>query len=176
MNLERERAGLSRFANPRNAAAGSIRMLEPGIVAERHLDYFCYMLLVNGRTPLAEQRQVLETLAELGFKVNRHWKHCRDIDEALEFCRAWEGKRESLPYEIDGIVIKVNSVALQEELGATAKAPRWAIAYKYAARQAVTRRPGRRLASRAHRHADPGGASRTGGARRRHRQPRNAAQ
>ena len=139
LNLEREQAGMARFANPRNAAAGSIRMLEPGIVAERHLDYCCYMLLVNGRTPLGEQRQVLETLAGLGFKVNGHWKHCRNIDEALDFCRGWEDKRQSLPFEIDGIVIKVNSVALQEKLGATAKAPRWAVAYKYAARQAVTR-------------------------------------
>ena len=138
LNRERERTGLAKFANPRNAAAGSIRMLEPSIVAERRLDYFCYMLLVNGRAPFVEQRQVLEALIALGFRVNRHWKHCAAIKDALDFCREWEGQRESLPYEIDGIVIKVNSLALQARLGATAKAPRWAVAYKYAARQAVT--------------------------------------
>ena len=139
LNEERERSGLPRFANPRNAAAGSIRILEPSIVAERHLDYFVYLLLDKGRVPLAEQLQVLEALSALGFKVNPYWKHCRDIEGALEFCHTWEEKRDSLPYEIDGIVIKVNSIALQEELGATAKAPRWAVAYKYAARQAITR-------------------------------------
>ncbi len=139
LNEERERDGAARFANPRNAAAGSIRMLEPSIVANRHLDYFSYLLLSGGRTALADQWSVLETLAVLGFKVNPHRKHCKDIDEAIAFCGGWENKRDSLPFEIDGIVIKVNSIALQEELGATAKAPRWAIAYKYAARQAVTR-------------------------------------
>ncbi|MBI4442530.1 MAG: NAD-dependent DNA ligase LigA [Acidobacteria bacterium] len=138
LNEERESAGLARFANPRNAAAGSIRMLEPGVVAERHLDYYAYWLLVQGRVALAEQRRILEVLSALQFKVNPHWKHCRDVDEVLEFCREWETKRESLPYEIDGIVIKVNSVALQQELGSTAKAPRWAVAFKYAARHAVT--------------------------------------
>ncbi|HWP84405.1 MAG TPA: NAD-dependent DNA ligase LigA [Terriglobia bacterium] len=139
LNAERERAGLPPFANPRNAAAGSIRMLEPAVVAERHLDYFCYALLVDGRVPLDSQKEVLETLAKLGFKVNPNWKHCRGLEEALEYCRHWESRREKLPYEIDGIVIKVNSVALQQELGSTAKAPRWAVAYKYAAKQAVTR-------------------------------------
>ncbi|MBI3934032.1 MAG: NAD-dependent DNA ligase LigA, partial [Acidobacteria bacterium] len=138
LNQERERTGLSQFANPRNAAAGTIRMLEPSIVAERHLDFFCYVLFVNRQTPLATQRQTLETLAQLGFKVNPNWKHCRDLDEALEYCRQWESQRDALPYEIDGIVIKVNSIALQQELGSTAKAPRWAIAYKYAAQQTAT--------------------------------------
>ena len=138
INAERERQDLPKFANPRNVAAGSIRMLEPSVVAERHLDCFCYGLLVKAHAPLGEHRRVLEALVALGFKVNPNWKHCRDIDEALEFCREWEQKRESLPYEIDGVVIKVNSIALQAELGATAKVPRWAVAYKYAARQAVT--------------------------------------
>ena len=138
LNREREQQGLSQFANPRNAAAGSIRMLEPSIVAGRRLDYYAYALLANGRVPLAEHRQVLEMLAALGFKVNRNWRHCRDIEEAIAFCHEWESKRETLPHEIDGVVLKVNPVALQEELGATAKAPRWAIAYKFAARQAAT--------------------------------------
>ncbi|OFV94977.1 MAG: DNA ligase (NAD(+)) LigA [Acidobacteria bacterium RIFCSPLOWO2_02_FULL_61_28] len=138
LNQEREEAGQPKFANPRNAAAGSIRMLEPSVVAERRLDYYAYALLANGRVPFPEHRRVLETLAALGFKVNPNWRSCRDIEEALEFCREWESKRDALPFEIDGVVIKVNSVALQEELGATAKAPRWAVAYKYAARQAMT--------------------------------------
>ena len=138
LNREREQQGLSQFANPRNAAAGSIRMLEPSIVAGRRLDYYAYALLANGRVPLAEHRQVLEMLADLGFKVNRNWRHCRDIEEAIAFCHEWESKRETLPHEIDGVVLKVNPVALQEELGATAKAPRWAVAYKFAARQAAT--------------------------------------
>ncbi|MGH9786362.1 MAG: NAD-dependent DNA ligase LigA, partial [Terriglobia bacterium] len=138
LNQEREESGQSKFANPRNAAAGSIRMLEPGIVAGRRLDYYPYALLANGRVPVAEHRKVLATLAALGFKVNPHWRHCRDVEEALAYCSEWESRREALPHEIDGVVIKVNSIALQEELGATAKAPRWAIAYKYAARQATT--------------------------------------
>ena len=96
-------------------------------------------MLANGRVPVAEHSRVLETLAALGFKVNRNWQHCRDIEEALAFCREWESKRHNLPHAIDGVVIKVNSIALQEELGATAKAPRWAVAYKYAARQAATK-------------------------------------
>ena len=139
LNAERERAGLSQFANPRNAAAGSIRMLEPSVVAERHLDYFCYGLLVGRQVPVDSQQKILESLTALGFKVNPNWKHCRDLDEALAYCSEWESKRDGLPYEIDGVVIKVNSIALQQELGSTAKAPRWAIAYKYAAKQAVTR-------------------------------------
>jgi len=139
LNADREQKGLVKFANPRNAAAGSIRMLEPSIVAGRRLDYYTYGLLAGTRVPVPEHRRVLETLSGLGFKVNPNWRHCRDIGEALAFCHEWESKREALPHEIDGIVVKVNSVALQEELGATAKAPRWAIAYKYAARQATTR-------------------------------------
>ena len=139
LNEDRERAGLSRFANPRNAAAGSIRMLEPSIVAERRLDYFTYLLLANGRVPLAEHSRILEALTALGFKVNPNWRRCPSIDDAMNFCREWEAQRDSLPYEIDGVVIKVNSIAWQQELGSTAKSPRWAVAYKYAARQAVTR-------------------------------------
>ena len=138
LNANREAQGLSRFANPRNAAAGSVRVLDPGITAGRRLDFFAYALLRGGRTPLPAHRQVLETLDALGFKVNRHWRHCRDTHEALEFCQEWEEKREKLPHEIDGVVVKVNAVALHEELGSTAKAPRWACAYKYAARAAFS--------------------------------------
>lgn len=138
INREREAAGQPRFANPRNAAAGSIRMLEPSVVAERHLDYFAYILMTEGRLPLGTQWEVLEALVALGFKVNPNRQLCAGIDEALKFIAAWETKRASLAYEIDGIVIKVNSLALQRELGSTARAPRWATAYKFPAQQATT--------------------------------------
>ena len=134
LNAEREAQGLSRFANPRNAAAGSVRVLDPGVTGGRRLDFFAYSLLRDGRTPMAEHRQVLKTLNTLGFKVDRHWRNCRDIHQVLEFCEEWEQEREKLPYETDGVVVKVNAMALHEELGSTAKAPRWACAYKYAAR------------------------------------------
>jgi len=139
LNEEREAKDLPKFANPRNAAAGSVRVLDPGITAGRRLDFFAYALLRDGRTPLPEHWQVLETLSALGFKVNPHRRRCAGIDEALRFIEEWEQQRESLDYETDGVVVKVNSVALHEELGATAKAPRWAIAYKYAARGAETK-------------------------------------
>jgi DNA ligase (NAD+) len=139
VNSERELAGQSRFANPRNAAAGSIRMLEPKAVAERNLDYFSYNMMIKGRQPSATQWEVLETLAKLGFKVNPERRLCRNIDDAIAYIGGWESKRSTLPYEIDGIVIKVNSIRLQQELGSTARAPRWATAYKFAAQQAVTR-------------------------------------
>ena len=138
MNEERERRNLSRFANPRNAAAGTIRMLEPNIVAERRLDFYAYFLLVDGRYYSEKHSQALESLEQAGFKVNRHHAIAHNFDELLEFIGKGEQLREKLPYEIDGIVIKVNSTRLQERLGFTGKAPRWAIAYKYAARSGVT--------------------------------------
>jgi len=138
LNLEREKQGLPRFANPRNAAAGSIRVLEPWITASRRLDYWAYFLLVNGQPYYPSHWQSLEALASMGFKVNPHRRFCRDASEVLEFWREWSERRESLPYDIDGIVVKVDSVAQQQRLGWTAKAPRWAIAFKYAARQAET--------------------------------------
>jgi len=138
MNEERERQNLSKFANPRNAAAGTIRMLEPNIVAERRLDFYAYFLLVDGRYYSEKHSEALESLKQAGFKVNRYHAIARNFDELLEFIGKGEQLREKLPYEIDGIVIKVNSTRLQERLGFTGKAPRWAIAYKYAARSGVT--------------------------------------
>jgi DNA ligase (NAD+) len=138
LNAEREDRGLSRFANPRNAAAGSLRVLEPQITASRRLDYYTYFLIVAGRPALPSQWETLEELARLGFKVNENRKLCGDIGEVLAFCAEWEASRDALPYEIDGVVVKVDSLAQQRQLGFTAKAPRWAIAYKYPARQAVT--------------------------------------
>jgi DNA ligase (NAD+) len=138
MNEERERQGLARFANPRNAGAGAVRVLDPSITALRRLDFYAYFLLVNGRVYGKEQWEDLEALSAAGFKVNPHRRLVKNIDEVWEFIRGWEEKRESLPYEIDGIVVKVNRLALWNELGFTGKAPRWAIAYKYAARAGVT--------------------------------------
>jgi len=139
LNTEREDSGLVRFANPRNAAAGSLRVLDPGITASRRLDFYAYFLLDEaGRTILDSHWESLEWLSHQGFKVNPKRRICDNVDEALAFCREWEAKRESLPYEIDGVVLKVDSVAQQRRLGFTAKAPRWAIAFKYAARQVET--------------------------------------
>jgi DNA ligase (NAD+) len=137
-NAQREAAGEPRFANPRNAAAGSMRQLDSRIVAQRKLDMFLYYLLVDSREPLREHWQNLEALHKLGFKVNPHRRLCKSFDELMAYIQEWESKRDSLEYEIDGVVVKVNDIRLWEELGATAKSPRWAIAYKYAARQATT--------------------------------------
>jgi DNA ligase (NAD+) len=139
MNEERESKGLSLFANPRNATAGTVRQLESRVTAERRLDYFSYMLLVNGRTHFDRHWKTLDALDAAGFKVNQARKLVHSMDEVWAFIQEWEGKRESLPYEIDGIVVKVDRIALQDELGFTGKAPRWAIAYKYAARAGITK-------------------------------------
>jgi len=139
MNAQREAAGEPKFANPRNAAAGTMRQLDPRIVAERKLDMFVYYLQVKGTEPLAEHVQALRTLVALGFKVNPNWQLCRTIDDLRAYIQQWETKRDGLGYEIDGIVIKVNNTRLWQELGTTAKSPRWAVAYKYPARQATTR-------------------------------------
>jgi DNA ligase (NAD+) len=138
MNQEREEKGLSLFANPRNATAGTVRQLEPSIVAQRRLDYFAYLLLKDGRTFFDRHWESLDALDAAGFKVNASRKLARNFDEVWTFIEQEETKREKLPYEIDGIVVKVDRTALQEELGYTGKAPRWAIAYKYAARAGIT--------------------------------------
>jgi len=138
LNAERDERGLSRFANPRNAAAGSLRVLEPQITASRRLDYYTYFLMAEGRPAFDSHWRSLEEMARMGFKVNNHRKLCEGVEEVLAFCAEWEGRRDGLPYEIDGVVVKVDSIGQQRQLGFTAKAPRWAIAYKYPARQAVT--------------------------------------
>jgi len=138
LNEEQEKDGLKRFANPRNAAAGALRALDPGITAARRLDYFAYFLLENGKPAMPSHWESLERLAAAGFKVNSHRRKCKALDELLEFIRGWEGKRDSLPYETDGVVAKIDSIPQQERLGWTAKAPRWAIAFKYPPRQAAT--------------------------------------
>jgi len=138
-NAEREEAGEPRFANPRNAAAGAIRQLDSRLVAKRKLDMFAYDLLVNGRKPFPTHWESLDWLEKAGFRVNPHRKLCTTIDEVIDFANEKEALRDDLGYEIDGLVVKVNSAALQDEFGATSKAPRWAIAYKYPARQASTK-------------------------------------
>ena len=142
MNEEREKHGLSVFANPRNATAGTVRQLEPSITAQRRLDFFAYILIANspggGARPTSPQWDALNALEASGFKVNPRRALASNFDEVWRFIGEWEEKRESLPYEIDGVVIKVNDVALQRQLGFTGKAPRWAIAYKYAARGGTT--------------------------------------
>jgi len=138
LNEQQEEEGGKRFANPRNAAAGAVRMLDPSITASRRLDFFAYYLLADGRVPKKRHSEVLEALAELHFKASEDWELCHSLEEAEKYIQRWESKREKLAYEIDGIVIKVNEIALQNEVGYTARAPRWAIAYKYPAHQETT--------------------------------------
>ena len=138
LNEEREQQGLTKAANPRNAAAGSIRMLDPKIVARRRMDYFAYFLLRDGNSFLPSHHESLNMLEKAGFKVNPHRIRTNDLDAILEFINKMEAQREKLPYEIDGIVVKVDSTQQWRQLGFTGKAPRWAIAYKYAARSGVT--------------------------------------
>ena len=139
VNEERERKGLPTFANPRNFTAGTVRQLDANVTAERRMDFFPYILLDNGRTYFDRHSETLDALDAAGFKVNQNRKLVHGIDEAWAFILQWEAKRDSLPYEIDGIVIKVDRTSLQDELGFTGKAPRWAIAYKYAARAGITK-------------------------------------
>jgi DNA ligase (NAD+) len=138
MNEDREKQSLARFANPRNAAAGAVRTLDANVTAARRLDFFSYFLLVDGRPLHDQQSENLKSLSAAGFKVNPKWRAVKNVDEMVAFIGEWEQKRDSLPYEIDGIVIKVNSIGLQRKLGFTGKAPRWAIAYKYPARAGTT--------------------------------------
>ncbi len=138
LNSERLRLGQPTFTNPRSAAAGSLRVLDHKITASRRLDYFVYMLLSDGKPIRPRHWETLDALAQLGFKVNPHRAKLHGIEEVLDFYRHWQEKRGSLPYEIDGLVLKVDDTAQQLSLGSTARAPRWAIAYKFAAEQAET--------------------------------------
>ncbi len=135
LNEQREQAGEPRFANPRNAAAGSLRQLDPGVVARRPLDFYAYW--THPTTPL--QSENLKWITRLGLKVNPHRKLCHSLQEVIDFYQQWEKHRDDLDYEIDGVVVKVNSVEVQAKLGSTSKSPRWAIAVKFPARQATTR-------------------------------------
>ncbi len=138
LNRAQEQNGGKVFANARNAAAGAVRMLDSSITAQRRLDFFAYYLLTEGRAAFPRHSESLEALQALHFRASSDWKLCDGIDEVIAYCEAWDSKREKLPYAIDGVVVKVNSVGIQNELGFTSKSPRWAIAYKYAARQETT--------------------------------------
>lgn len=138
LNKERKEKGEQLFANPRNAAAGSLRQLDPRIAAKRHLDMFAYGYGVWQIPEVGTHSGRLEKLQKLGFKINPHWEICRSIDEVIAFVKKWTEQRSSLPYDIDGIVVKVNDIKQQEQLGFTARTPRWAIAYKFPAQEAVT--------------------------------------
>jgi DNA ligase (NAD+) len=138
LNQQQERAGGKIFMNPRSAAAGAVRVLDPAITASRRLDFFAYYLLVDGKVPFAKHSESLQALKQLHFRASDDWKLCAGIEAVIAYCEDWDAKREKLAYEIDGVVIKVNSIPIQNELGYTSKAPRWAIAYKYPARQETT--------------------------------------
>jgi DNA ligase (NAD+) len=140
MNEEREAEGLSPAVNPRNAAAGTIRTLEPNIVARRRLDFYAYFALTEaGDNLFDEQSDALNALAAAGFRVNPHREAIKDIDRVMAFVNRAEEKRADLGYEIDGVVIKIDSAEVQRRLGYTGKAPRWAVAYKFTARAGITK-------------------------------------
>ena len=138
LNKSQEESGGKIFANARNAAAGAVRMLDSSITAQRRLDFFAYYLLEEGKPAFAKHSESLQALKQLRFRASDDWKLCEGVDEVVKYCEAWDSKREKLPYAIDGVVVKVNSVGIQNELGFTSKSPRWAIAYKYPARQETT--------------------------------------
>ncbi len=137
MNEQRIEAGEQPFANPRNAASGSIKLLNSNVVAQRPLDCFLYNLFCK-KLPANTHSQIMEMAKSWGFKTSAHQSLCKDSTEIMKFINHWDKERHKLPYDIDGIVIKVNNIAQQEELGYTAKSPRWAISYKFKAEQACT--------------------------------------
>src|SRR3989441_236916 len=138
LNRSQEQNGGKVFANARNAAAGAVRMVDSSITARRRLDFFAYYLLTDGRAAFPKHSESLLALEALRFRASRDWKLCNGIDDVISYCEGWDTKREKLDYEIDGVVVKVNSIGIQNELGFTSKAPRWAIAFKYPARQETT--------------------------------------
>ncbi len=138
LNESQEATGGKRFANARNAAAGAVRMLDPTITASRKLDFFAYYLLVDGKPPKKRHSESLEALGELRFKTSDDWEQCKGIEQVEKYITRWDTRRDKLPFEIDGIVVKVDEIGLQNEMGFTSKAPRWAIAYKYKAHQETT--------------------------------------
>lgn len=138
MNRERERAEEKLFVNPRNAAAGTLKLQDPRIVAQRPLNFFAYWLDCE-TIELKSHHENLNTLQDIGFPVNEHSRVCKDVAEVVKYWKQWESQREDLPYDIDGVVVKVDSIRQQEILGNIAKSPRWATAFKFSARQAETK-------------------------------------
>ncbi|HTY45317.1 MAG TPA: NAD-dependent DNA ligase LigA [Patescibacteria group bacterium] len=138
LNGQRRRQDLELFANPRNAASGSLKLLDTNLVAKRRLNFFAHSLGEYKGVSLPTHWEYLERLRAWGVRTNPESKLCKDLDEVLSYCQAWQGQREELTYQIDGIVVKVNSIAQQKKLGFTLKSPRWAAAYKFPAHQATT--------------------------------------
>ena len=138
MNEERQLAGEKTFVNPRNSAAGTLKLQDPKLVAQRPLNFVAYFLR-TGDIELTGQHENLQRLHNLGFPTSEHTTICQSIDEVIEYWKEWERNRDELPFDIDGVVVKVNSLQQQERLGAVAKSPRWAVAFKFASRQAETR-------------------------------------
>ena len=138
LNRSQEQNGGKVFANARNAAAGAVRMLDSSITAQRRLDFFAYYLMTEGKAAFPKHSESLLALKQLRFRASDDWKLCEGIEGVIAYCESWDSRREKLPYAIDGVVVKVNSVGIQNELGFTSKSPRWAIAYKYPARQETT--------------------------------------
>jgi DNA ligase (NAD+) len=139
LNRQREESGQQPFANPRNAAAGSLRQLDPHVTASRNLDLICYEIGYMEGREFTTHKEVLEQIASWGFHVSEHWRPAADAAEIVDFCQEWITKREELAYEVDGAVVKVNRLDLRDRLGATSKAPRWAVAYKFPAEEKTTR-------------------------------------
>lgn len=138
LNRERENLGEVLFANPRNAASGSLKLLDTSMVAKRRLNFFAHSLGAYEGIDIGSQWEFLKRLRDWGLPTIPHAKLCKDLEEAIKYCKFWQERRESLSYEIDGIVIKINSLPQQKKLGFTLKSPRWAAAYKFPARQATT--------------------------------------
>jgi DNA ligase (NAD+) len=139
LNQRREEAGEPQFANPRNAAAGSLKLLDPHTTAKRPLSLFAYSFGYYEANRFTDHIECLEAIEKFGLPVNRHYKLCKNIDEAVSYCNSWESKRDELDYQVDGMVIKVNSLELHDKLGSTSKAPRWLMSYKYRPEEAITK-------------------------------------
>lgn len=139
LNADQLAAGLPLYANPRNTAAGTVRQLDPEVAASRNLEMFFYQLDQNNAEIIVDsQENLLKTLSSLGFQVENHAKHCATIEEVLSYCENWVTKRHHLSFDIDGIVVKVNSLAQQQAMGYTAKSPRFAVAYKFPAEKVTS--------------------------------------
>jgi len=138
INKERSKMGEPLFANPRNAAAGSLRLLDPKEVASRHLDVFLYSIFIEGKEQTSQWKN-LKALRELNFKTNPFSRRCSNLEEVVSFWKEWQEKREDLDYDVDGVVVKVDSTEQQRLLGSTAKFPRWSISFKFPSRQATTK-------------------------------------
>jgi len=139
LNKERQKNGEVLFANPRNAASGSLKLLDTSLVSKRKLNFFAHSLGAYKGIEFKTHYEYLERLKGWGVRVNPHNRLCKDFFEVIEYCKEWQEKRDALDYDIDGVVIKVNSLSQQQRLGSTLKSPRWAVAYKFPARQATTR-------------------------------------